>query len=276
MESPLRQGPHPVKSGEHGIGRQIPDLVFTDIAGKQHKLSDFASHKALAFAMTGTGCPLCLKYAPSLAAIEQQYLERGVAFIFVNPNESEQLEQLQDVVNTHGLQGPYVRDGKQQLLEALVAETTTEVFLLDRARTLVYRGAVDDQYGFSYALDAPRTSYLTDALDAVLALRTPRIQATTAPGCELFYEKTNESQTFVTYHNRISRIVQANCIECHRKDGIAPISLESYEEVKDYAGMIRNVIQRGIMPPWFAAPQPPGETLASLVKRSFSVGSGKE
>ncbi len=32
--------------------------------------------------------------------------------------------------------------------------------------------------------------------------------------------------------------------------------LESYEEVKDYAGMIRNVVGRGVMPPWFAAPQP--------------------
>jgi thiol-disulfide isomerase/thioredoxin/mono/diheme cytochrome c family protein len=256
VESPLRQGPHPVKSGEHGIGRQIPDLVFTDIAGKQQKLSDFATHKALVFAMTGTGCPLCLKYAPSLAAIEQQYLERGVAFVFVNPNQSEQLEQLQDAVNTHGFHGPYVRDGEKRLLGALGAETTTEVFLLDRVRTLVYRGAVDDQYGFAYALDAPHTSYLTDALDAVLAGTTPQTQATTAPGCELLYDKTSETQTSITYHNRVSRIVQANCIECHRKGGIAPISLESYQEVKDYAAMIRNVVHRGTMPPWFAAPQP--------------------
>jgi hypothetical protein len=31
--------------------------------------------------------------------------------------------------------------------------------------------------------------------------------------------------------------------------------LENYEEVKDYAGMIRNVVEREVMPPWFAAPQ---------------------
>ena len=72
----------------------------------------------------------------------------GVAFIFVNPNEAEQLEQLQNAVNTHEFPWPYVRVGKKQLLEAMVAETTTEFFLLDRARTPVYRGAVDDQYGF--------------------------------------------------------------------------------------------------------------------------------
>ena len=54
----------------------------------------------------------------------------------------------------------------------------------------------------------------------------------------------------------MSRIIQANCIECHRDSGIAPIALETYNEVKDYAGMIRNVVERGIMPPWFAAPMP--------------------
>ena len=254
-ESPIRQGPRPVKPGAYGVGRQIPDLVLTDIDAAEHQLSDFADSKAVVIAMTGTGCPLCLKYAPSLAAIEQQYRDQDVDFIFINPNESEKIERLQAAVNTHGFQGPYVRDGEKDLPRALGAETTTEVFVLDRARTLIYRGAVDDQYGFGYALESPRTSYLTDAIDAVLAGKTPETQATTSPGCELFYDKASEADTAVTYHNRISRIIQANCIECHRGGGIAPIALENYQEVKDYAGMIRNVVQRGVMPPWFAAPQ---------------------
>jgi hypothetical protein len=213
--------------------------------------------------MTGTGCPLCLKYSPSLVAIERQYRDKNVAFVFINPNESEKIERLQDAVKTHGFQGPYVRDGQKSLSHVLGAETTTEVFVLDRARTLIYRGAVDDQYGFGYALNAPRKSYLTDALDSLLDGRTPEMQATTSPGCELFYGKVSGSDTKVTYHNRVSRIIQANCIDCHRDSGIAPIPLESYEEVKDYAGMIQNVIKRGIMPPWFAAPQPADEDTPS-------------
>ena len=132
--------------------------------------------------------------------------------------------------------------------------TTTEVFVLDAARTLVYRGAVDDQYGFAYALNEPRHTYVVDALDAVLAGRLPNIAATSSPGCELLYteESVSQEETPVTYHNRVSRIIQNNCLECHRDGGPAPFALESYEEVKDYAGMIRSVVQRGIMPPWFA------------------------
>ena len=254
-ESPIRQGPRPVQPGACGVGRQIPDLTFMGIDGTEYKLSDFADQKAVVFAMTGTGCPLCLKYSPSLAAIERGYRDQGVAFVFINPNASEDLERVHDAVNTHRFQGPYVRDGQMSLPGILGAQTTTEVFVLDRARTLVYRGAVDDQYGFGYALESPRKNFLTDALDAVLEGKTPEMQATSSPGCELFYERASRTDTMVTYHNRISRIIQANCIECHRESGIAPIPLEHYDEVKDYAGMICNVIERGVMPPWFAAPQ---------------------
>ena len=48
-------------------------------------------------------------------------------------------------------------------------------------------------------------------------------------------------------------------MECHRIDGVAPFSLEQYDEVKENAGMIRKVVSEGIMPPWFASPAPPGQ-----------------
>ena len=253
-DSPVRRGPQLIKPGEYAIGKQIPQLSFTDITGRTHLLSDFVDKTAIVFAMTETGCPLCLKYAPTLANIERQYRDRGIGFIFVNPNQSEQLPALNNAVQTHGFQGPYVQDGKRELPKALQANTTTEVFVLDRARTLVYQGAVDDQYGFGYALQAPRRAFLVDALDAVLEGRTPATQATTSPGCELSYQSVDAAETPITYHNRISRIIQANCLDCHRTGGTAPMAFERYDAVKDYAGMIADVVERKIMPPWFAAP----------------------
>ena len=253
--APIRQGPRLIKPGQHGIGRQIPDMSFADISNRQHRLSDFADKKAVVIAMTGTGCPLCLKYAPTLGAIERKYRVNDVAFVFINPNESERGERLTRAISQHGFQGPYVSDGKKSLTRILGTKSTTEVFVIDQTRTLVYRGAVDDQYGFAYSLKEPRNRYLTAALDAVLQERTPEWQATTSPGCELFYDTTNERKVplTITYHNRISRILQNNCIDCHREGGISPMPLETYEEVKDHVGMIRNVVTRGIMPPWFAA-----------------------
>ncbi|MEK6233318.1 MAG: redoxin family protein, partial [Planctomycetales bacterium] len=251
--SDIRQGPKPIKASDQGVGRRIADIAFADVSGKQRKLSDFGKHKALVVALTGTGCPLCQKYAPSLAQLEKRYRGQDVAFLFVNPNESEDVETAREAVQTHGFQGPYVRDAGDKLTQALAAHSTTEVFVLDAARTLAYRGAVDDQYGFAYSLDAPRRSFLVDALDAVLAGRRPEIAATSAPGCEIIGEQENSPAPIAaTYHNRVSRIIQNNCLECHRQGGPAPFSLETLSQVKDYAGMIRNVIQRRVMPPWFA------------------------
>ncbi len=251
----IRQGPKLLKPGDHGIGRRVADLSFSDLAGNWHKLSEFADRKAVVVVFTGTGCPLCLKYAPTLARLEGRYRDQGVSFVFVNPNASESPEQVAQAIRTHGFRGSYIRDTKDEFARALDARTTTEAFVLDAARTLVYRGAVDDQYGLGYSLDSPRRTYLADALEAVLAGRTPEIAATSAPGCELLFDGADAAESLVeaTYHNRISRILQANCLECHRSDGLAPFSLETFEHVKDYAGMIRSVVERRVMPPWFAA-----------------------
>ncbi|MCA1964551.1 MAG: cytochrome c, partial [Prosthecobacter sp.] len=83
------------------------------------------------------------------------------------------------------------------------------------------------------------------------------VAATTAPGCALDLRPTSNlsstSATSVTYHREIARIMQASCLECHREGGVSPFSLQSYEDVLEHAGMIRKQVQRGAMPPWFAA-----------------------
>ena len=115
--------------------------------------------------------------------------------------------------------------------------------MLDAKRTLHYRGAVDDQYGLGYSLAAPRTRLLALALDATLAARAPAITATEAPGCALDLSNTPPAvAASVTYHGRVSRILQQNCAECHHAGGVAPFTLESYADVTEHAGMIRKMV----------------------------------
>lgn len=254
-DAPIRQGPQVLRGGAINVGRLIPTFQWVDLAGQQGSLSDYADKKAIVVAMTGTGCPLCKKYAPTLADIERRYEKQDVAFLYINPNDSEDRSRLREEVTDKGFKGPYVRDDELEICRLLDVKTTTEVFVLDKARTLVYRGAVDDQYGFGYALESPRENYLTDALDAVIQGEAPAVTSTTSPGCDMFYPDGLQpmKSAKVTYHNRISRIIQRNCLECHRDDGVAPMPLATFDQVSDYAGMIKSVVQREIMPPWFAA-----------------------
>ncbi len=186
---PVREAPRVLEGTEQGIGRILPDdLTYTDLNGTTHRISDLKDARAVVFLLTGTSCPLCRRYAPSLALLEKDYADRGVEFIFVNPNRAETVERIHRAIATQGFQSPYVRDSDQHIIRTLQARTSTEAFVFDADRRLQYRGAVDDQYGFGYARNAPRHTYLRDALDAVLQGRTPNVTATTSPGCELWID----------------------------------------------------------------------------------------
>ena len=257
----LRVGPQRLTAGEHGIGRRLPDLQFTDINRRAFSLSDLADRRVVVIAFTNTSCPLCKKYAPTLAAIEKQFRDQQVTFVFVNPTASEQPEAIRAAIQSHGLAGSYVQDTDGAIARALGATHTTDVFVVDAKRTLVYRGAVDDQYGFGYAKEIPQTEYLIAAIEAVLANGRPDVAATSAPGCPLELAPADKSTatTGITYHNRIARILQNNCQACHREGGVAPFTLGSYEEVAAQSGSIRRAVEQGIMPPWFAAAPAKGQ-----------------
>jgi mono/diheme cytochrome c family protein len=183
--------------------------------------------------------------------------ELGLALILVNPFASETPEEISAQITAQGITVPYIHDQDKALTAALQARTTTEVFLLDAKRTLIYRGAIDDQYGINYSLDAPRHRYLHDAVQAFLKNEEPSVVATAAPGCELDLEDAAKvAASPVTYHRDVARILQQNCVTCHREGGIAPFALDDVGEVSDRAKVIKRVITEGTMPPWFAALEP--------------------
>lgn len=59
----------------------------------------------------------------------------------------------------------------------------------------------------------------------------------------------------ITYHGRVSRILQDNCVTCHREGGIAPFSLADYDTARAKAPLIEVMVGQGRMPPWFASPE---------------------
>ncbi len=61
-----------------------------------------------------------------------------------------------------------------------------------------------------------------------------------------------------TYLGEVKPILEANCVTCHRAEGldlggmIAPMSLADYREVRPWARSIARLVQSGDMPPWHA------------------------
>lgn len=253
----VTSGPEILKPSEVGIGRMVPDAAFTLLDGRAVRLSDLKTGKGTVIAMTSATCPVSKRYLPILAGLQNELRELGLSLLLVNPFPSESPEEIGAQIAAQGITAPYVHDKDKSLSAALRARTTTEVFLLDARRTLVYRGALDDQFGVNYSLDTPRQRYLQDAVQAFLQNADPQIAATAAPGCELdLGEATRPAVSTITYHRDIARILQRNCVGCHREGGIAPFALEDMDEVTDRAQVIKRVVTEGTMPPWFAAVEP--------------------
>ena len=56
----------------------------------------------------------------------------------------------------------------------------------------------------------------------------------------------------LSYYAHAKPIIDAKCTGCHVDDGIGPMPLTTYDEVKPYAKLIEASVESGKMPPWTA------------------------
>jgi hypothetical protein len=67
--------------------------------------------------------------------------------------------------------------------------------------------------------------------------------------------QTASAPAQVTYTKDIAPILQRSCQNCHRPDGVAPMALTTYEEVRPWARAIKQRTgigpHAGVMPPWY-------------------------
>lgn len=61
-------------------------------------------------------------------------------------------------------------------------------------------------------------------------------------------QSTHDSS--VTYTGDVGRIINDNCVVCHREGGIGPMQFESYEQVRPWAPLIQQRVANREMPPY--------------------------
>ena len=258
-QNSIQVPPRLMKPGDCGVGRRIPNFSFTTLNGKKLKLSDINHSKALVIAFFSITCPVSKLYLPTIAKIQKRFLSQGITFLMIDPIATDKSASVKALAQIHHITAPIALDPNERIASLLGARTTADTFLIDSAHTVLFHGAVDDQYGLDYSLAAPRHNFLIDAIEAFLHGEKADISATTAPGCTLMFDQHVSTTGQITYYNQISRIIQNNCLECHHSGGIAPFSLANYQDVMAHSGMINTVVSNRVMPPWFAAPTPAGE-----------------
>ena len=238
---------------------KISDFKARDYRGRETSLAEFASSNAVVVAFVGTECPLARLYAPRLEELAKEYKDKGVTFLAVDSNRQDSISEIANYARVHGITFAILKDVGNSIADQFAATRTPEVYLLDKDRVVRYAGRIDDQYGLGnnsgYAQSKAKHRYLAAALDEVLAGKQVSQPRTDSPGCLIGRVREVKPDAQVTYSNQVARILQNNCVECHRPGQIAPFALTNYDEAAGWAEMIEEVVREQRMPPWHADPK---------------------
>jgi peroxiredoxin len=248
------------QAGENSpVGQRIGSFSARDYRGKEVSLADLADSKLVVVAFLGAECPLAKLYGPRLAELQKEYADKGVAFVGVDSNRQDLGTEIAHYAREHKIEFPLLKDAGNTIADAFGAQRTPEVFVLDADRVVRYCGRVDDQYGFfgngiAYQRDEPKRRDLAEAINELLAAKDVSQSLTPVQGCLIGRMKEPVANSDVTYSKQIVRILNANCVSCHRPGQIAPFPLTSYDETVGWADMLREVVAEHRMPPWHADP----------------------
>ena len=242
----------------------IEAFSFDSIDGETIEVSAsaFGDKQLTVLCFLGTECPLAKLYANRIIRLSQEHNE--IRFVGVFSNVQDSAEEIQTFANDNELSFEFGKDHSNVIADQLDVLRTPEVIVLDKDLTIRYRGRVDNQYLPGVARSKATSHELKDAIDELLAGKSVTVSQTEPEGCllgrarKLSATDSDDSKNGapteqVTFANQIARVLQRNCVECHRTGEIGPFALTDYDEAIGWADMILEVVDNGRMPPWHAS-----------------------
>ncbi len=176
------------------IGSPAPDFTLKGVDDKMYSLKDFASAKILLIAFTSNHCPEAQAYEERLITLTNDYKDKGVAVVAINPNSPKGLRldelgytDLGDTFEEMKIRSaykkfnfPYLDDGeKEDVSKAYGPRVTPHYFVFDAERKLRYCGRMDDNNIEKYV----KVRDLRNALDEMLAGKEVTVKTTHTSGC---------------------------------------------------------------------------------------------
>ncbi|MEK6247223.1 MAG: redoxin domain-containing protein [Planctomycetales bacterium] len=160
------------------IGDKAPDFTALGVDDKQHSLADASKDSNLVVVcFTCNQCPVAVAYEDRFIDFNKKYQDKKVAFIALNcNNKTEGLDAMKARAKEKDFNFVYAFDKSAKAAKEYGAGVTPELFVVKDDK-IVYHGAFDD------SMNEPETSHLVNAVDALLAGKTPEVAETKAFGC---------------------------------------------------------------------------------------------
>jgi peroxiredoxin len=168
-------------AGAVAIGEKLQPFKLNDTAGKTVDLASLQGRKAVVLMFIATQCPVSNAYNDRMAALSREYGAKGVAFVGINSNRQESVEEIAGHAAQHGLTFPILKDVANLQADHFGAQVTPEVYVYDPGWVLRYHGRIDDDRSGANV----KSQDLRNTLDAILGGRAVPVAETKAFGCTI-------------------------------------------------------------------------------------------
>lgn len=160
---------------------KIENFTLQDVDGAKHALTDYTKSKAVVLMFISTQCPVSNGYNTRMAALHNDYRDRGVVFLGINSNKAESVDEIRSHAKDHGLGFTILKDPDNKIADRLQASVTPEIYVLNSALELLYHGRIDDNSRGTNITSQD----LRKALDEILAGKPVSVTRTKAFGCTI-------------------------------------------------------------------------------------------
>lgn len=231
---------------------RVDNFRLLDQDRSAHELYYHKDAKAVVLLVTMNGCPIARNLLPDLRDIRTQFGD-NVEFMLINSSLQDTYKSIAQEVADFGIDFPVLVDDSQLIGEALKLDRSGEVLVIDTSDwSVAYRGPVNDRVAYETQRNEAKAHYLTDALAAVVAGKPVAEPKRQALGCLVNFPelKQKTAHTQISYTDVIAPILEKRCVACHLPNGIGPWAMTSYEMIRGFSPMIREVVRTRRMPPW--------------------------
>jgi len=220
-------------------GDRVENFSLLDHRGEVHELYYFSDQAAVVVAAHSAACAAGGRALTALAEARRVFSDQPVVFLAIDSDADEHRARLARAAETAGADVPVLLDRAQIIGRSLALTHTGETLVIDTdGWSLAYRGRPGAE--------------MQQALRAVLDDEPVNTARTRVDGCDIAY--ASDAGADISYSETIAPMLVDNCVACHREGGIGPWSMNSYDMIRGFAPMIREVVRTRRMPPWHADP----------------------
>jgi len=192
-----------LKSLKSQIGSSAANFNLPATNGKDYSLDSFKNSIGLVIVFTCNHCPYAKAAWPHLNKLANDFKDKGIAFVGINPNDENQypedsFEVMKQRAKDWEINFPYLRDKDQLVAKEYDAVCTPDIYVYDKNRKLYYRGRINDnwppveKFGNKWQpKPAPKNvkEELKETLDSLLAGATPPKNQKPSMGCSIKWKE---------------------------------------------------------------------------------------